>query len=715
MTVLVNDETRPWLRPRTLAGLALVFAAAAVTLAWIVSATSGLYGYDGWFHIRYAEILRSEGVSRSFPWWDETFLRDRYADKDFLYHVLLIPFTFGDLVDGGKLAAILIGAALAGTYYLSAHRLRVPWPTAWSIGLLACSTAFLYRLGFTRPATAAVAVAVAGTAAILTRQHRWAFAFAALYPHVHISYHLLPCVALLHGFHLLRQEEKEAGEEPPFRLAAWTAAGAVTGAVITPYFPNNIYLWWVQNVRVLGLAWRAPEDLGMGLEIRAGLSSQLLGYNAAAFLAMGMAIYLLARARKSASREALTLLVVSCGFLGLSMMSRRFIEFWIPFTMLLAGVAVRDALAARATGARSPSRGFVGVTAVVLLAPLLFWNAREARGIVRRDPGAIFEGASLWMRSNVPPGEKIFHFDWDQFPQLFFFNPQFRYLMGLDPAFMYVTNPERWRKWQQVTHGEAADPYGAIRHDFGSRWVIGVPAAEDFMRGARRDPRFFPRYEDANAVVFFLADGFEFLESWEVTGWYPDPSRSLFDATLGPEPAGAGRPAGPVAQGAGRLEEPGTQGAGVPEPRSAVGRGFTDLRRLLRVPASHQEVCAVARTRVTGTVSGPVTLGLTTDDEYRLYLDGVEIASHSPLLDPPPGTPGGPPVSLDELVDVPRRVEESLVVVSLQEGANEIIVKLCQVGDDLGFYLRAFREDGSHLASSLHSSADGAVRGRSSR
>ncbi len=690
MTVLASDETRRWLQPRNLAGFALVFAAAAVTIAWITSATSGLYGYDGWFHIRYAEILRSEGVSRSFPWWEETFLRDHYADKDFLYHVLLIPFTFGDLVEGGKLAAILIGAALAGTFYLAAHRLRVPWPAAWSIGLLACSTAFLYRLGFTRPATAAVAVALAGTVAILTRQHRWAFAFAALYPHIHISYHLLPCLALLHGFHLLGKEKEDAGGGSPFRLAAWTAAGAVTGAVITPYFPNNIYLWWVQNVRVLGLAWRAPEDLGMGLEIRAGLSSQLLGYNAAAFLAMGVALYLLARTRRGASPEALTLLVVSSGFLGLSMMSRRFIEFWIPFTMLLVGVVVRDALAARPPGSRSPSKAFVGATAVVLLAPLLFWNARGAREIVEKDPGAIFEDASSWMRSNIPAGEKIFHLDWDQFPQLFFFNPQFRYLMGLDPAFMYVTNPERWKEWQQVTHGEAADPYDAIRHDFGSRWILGVPAAEDFMSGARRDPRFFPRYEDANAVVFFLADGFEFLESWELAGWYPDPSRRLFDATLGPEPDDGGRPAGPSAQG-----------AGASGPQSASTRGFADLRRLLNVPASQREVCAVGRTRVDGTGSGPVTLGLTTDDEYRLYLDGVEVASHSPLLDPPPGSPGGPPISLDDLVDTPKRVEETLVVVSLHEGAHDIIVKLCQVGDDLGFYLRAFREDGSPLASTF--------------
>ncbi len=683
----------------TLAGFAVVAAVSAIALAWLQSATPGLYGYDGWFHIRYAEVLRSEGVSRSFPWWDETFLRDRYADKDFLYHVLLVPFTFGSLVTGGKVAAVVIGAAVMGAFYLVMLRLSVPWPAAWTLGLLGCSTAFLYRLGFTRPALAAVAVAASGTAAIFLRSPRWVFAFAALYPHVHISYHLLPCVALLHAFHL-RRGDGDRGTAG--RLAASAAAGAATGAVISPYFPNNLYLWWVQNVRVLGLAWSAPEDLGMGLEIRSGLSSQLLGYNAAAFLMLGAAVYLLARTRRGGSAEALTLLVISGGFLGLSMMSRRFIEFWVPFTILLAGIVARDEVHSRPAWGRSPSKALFAAAVALLIAVLLIPNARAAREIVRKDQGPIFEGASDWMRSNVPAGEKIFHLDWDQFPQLFFFNPQLRYLVGLDPAFMYVTDPARWREWQEVTHGEIDDLYGAIRRDFGSRWVFAVHAAEDFMKGVRRDPRFFPRYEDGNAAVFFLADGFEFLESWELTGWYADASRRLFEATLGPEPAMPGRPPGPPGQGGGSPAA-GTRPNGEEASRRASDRpgAFVDLRRRLGVPATVREACGVARTRVDATASETVTLALTTDDEYRLYVNGTEVASHSPLLDPPPGPPGGPAISLDDLPAPPRRVEERAVGASLREGANEIVVKVCQVGDDLGFYFRVLREDGTHLGSSL--------------
>jgi asparagine N-glycosylation enzyme membrane subunit Stt3 len=176
-------------------GLLLVLLSAAALLWWMQGATEGLYGYDGYFHVRYAQVLRSEGISRSFPWWQETFLRDRFADKDFLYHVLLIPFTFGDLVLGGKFAAVLFGTAAMGVFYVVARKLSVPWPAILSLFLLASSTAFLYRLGFTRPLVPAVALSVAGTCAILLRREKWAFAFAAIYPHLHISFHLLPFVA----------------------------------------------------------------------------------------------------------------------------------------------------------------------------------------------------------------------------------------------------------------------------------------------------------------------------------------------------------------------------------------------------------------------------------------------------------------------------------------------------------------------------------------
>jgi hypothetical protein len=679
------DDPAPASRPRwILAGLVAVLLGGAALLAPLQWATEGLYGYDGYYHVRYAQVLRSEGVSRSFPWWRETFLRDRFADKDFLYHVLLIPFTFSDLVQGGKAAAVVFGCLCLGAFYLVAGRLGVPWPAAWTLLLASSSTAFLYRIGFTRPLVLAVALALAGTGAILLGRARWAFAFAAVYPHAHISYHLLPCVALLHDLH--------AGAEGRrgFRLARWTAAGAATGAILSPYFPNNLYLWWAQNVRVLGMAWGGPEDLRLGMEIGPGRTDDLLRYSAGVFAVLLAAVYLGVRSRRRPSRQARTLLVVSSGFLGLTMLSRRFVEFWTPFTILLAGVAARDALSGDAGdhpgGGGGPGlRRRRAAAAAVLLAGavLLAPAASGARRFIAADPGLYYRDASEWMASNVPAGETIFHLDWDDFPQLFFFNPQFRYLVGLDPTFMYLTDPERWRLWSDVAHAEVEDIYTPIRSTFGSRWVLAVPDAEDFLERARRDPRFFVRYEDRDASVLFLADGYEFVKRWRLTGWWPDPARRLLDVPLGPEP-GSDPSAAPPPSG------PASAGIEV-EARS----GFVDLRAKLALIPTVPDACGLAEATLVGGGGGPATLALTTDDEARVTLNGEAVLVTSPFRAPEAGLPGGPPVSLDEFLRARAHVPETSALVRLRGGENRLLVKGCRAGEDFGFFLRAYREDGS--------------------
>ena len=675
----------PACRPRSpMPGLALVVAAAGTLLLLLQRATEGLYGYDGYFHIQYARLIRLEGISRSFPWWQETFLRDHWADKDFLYHLLLIPFTFGDLVAGGKAAAVVFGAASIGIIFLTLHRLRVPWPSLWTLGLVASSTAFLYRLGFTRPLVLAVALAVAGTGAILLGRTRWSFVLAALYPHLHISFHLLPCVALLHDLH--RGPDPATGRRS-FRVSWWTLAGAATGALLSPFVPNNLRLWWVQNVRVLGMAWAGPEELRLGLEIQPGTSSQLLITTVGVFIALAAAVYMMARSRNRPSPESLTLLVISSGFLALSMMSRRFIEFWAPFTFFLAAVVVRDRLQERPAGApRRLVRG-TAAAAVATGAALMVWSAISAREYIGKDQGLNYAGASRWMGEKIPAGETVFHLDWDDFPQLFFFNPQLHYLVGLDPTFMYLTSAERWRLWSDVAHGNVEDIYTPIRTTFSSRWVLAIPEAEEFMKAARRDPRFLIGYEDDSATVFALQDGYTFVSDWRLTGWYPDPARRLFDMAIGPEPAGrlAGSAVAPVGRAAQGIDY-------------HAGGGFVDMAAGMGLTVAAEGACGVAEADLPAEGTQEVLLGMTTDDEFRLYLNGEEVAAVSPLRNPPPGRPGGPDASLDEFLEASSHLPEKRYRAVLERGGNALSVKVCRVGEDFGFYLRASRGDGTPVA-----------------
>src|SRR5688572_26863703 len=106
-------ESRPPMPWAALAGALLVLIALHV-------ATPNLVGNDSYFHIKYAEVMREAGVAGfppDFPWLPLTILApDVYADHHMLYHMLLTPFTFGDLRIGGKAAAVAGAFALVMTF-----------------------------------------------------------------------------------------------------------------------------------------------------------------------------------------------------------------------------------------------------------------------------------------------------------------------------------------------------------------------------------------------------------------------------------------------------------------------------------------------------------------------------------------------------------------------------------------------------------------------
>src|SRR5262245_13619324 len=296
-------------------------AVAAAVFTLLELGRAELWCADGYYHIRAAELLRSHGISRSFPWWQETFLRDRWADKDFLYHLFLIPFTFGDLVAGARASAVIFATGMVATFHEVLRRLSVPRPTLWTLALLAFAPMLVARLAFPRAFVLAIALSLAGTAAIFLGKNRVAAGISAAYAWTHISYHLLPCIALVHDVLRSREDGRRS-----FRMTAWTLGGMAAGVVVNPFFPNNVRLWWVQNIEVLWAGWAAREELRLGQELLPPDPRTLVGLNVGIFLCLLGAIVLAAVGQRR-SAEARTSFLVALGFTALSFRSTVFLEF----------------------------------------------------------------------------------------------------------------------------------------------------------------------------------------------------------------------------------------------------------------------------------------------------------------------------------------------------------------------------------------------------
>jgi len=619
------------------ARLLIATAIAAVVVIAAQSAAPGLYGYDGYFHIRYGEWIRSHGVGGPFPWWQETFLREQAADKEILFHLLLVPFTFGDLEAGGKTASIVFATGLFVALFLALERLETRLAAGWMAACAVSSATLLYRAGLLRAVVPAVAIALIGTAAILKERRAWTGVASGAYALTHIAWQLLPGIALIHDIVVGLRRRR-----PVWSATAAALAGTLAGVILSPYFPANLKLWYVQNVSVPALSWSgAGQDLGLGSEYLPGRPLDLLRDDPGPWLftAVGLAAVLVAarRRERKPSTPAVTLGVVTLGCLALSLLSRRFVEIWAPFSALFAAVAVSD----RQPWSRTARR--VAVAAgVVAFALLGVSTLSRTRSIVAQDPGRVFDVCASWIRDHVPDDETVFTTDWDEFPELFYVAPRQRYLVGMDPTFMYATSPDRWKLWRDIVEGRAADIAGPIRDVFNCRVVFADTGEGTFVERADQDPMLRPVAGGPDCTVYTLRD--------------PDPAGPWGDA--------------PVVTWS-------LEGGG--EPMVAAPRDFVDVGAAAERAGIHGD-CARLRGRFASAGAGRATFAVSTDDTVSVDVDG------RPVFD----SRAAAPPTLDEAVAAAeagglRRHVRSFEA-DVAAGYTDLLISTCRTGRVWGFH-----------------------------
>ena len=95
----------------------LVFLLFFLVFYFLQFRVSNIIEYDGYLHIKTAELMKN-GLIRRFYWTENSILNaDNYADIQFLFRLLLIPFTFLGMDYGAKLAAVISFSLLFVFFY----------------------------------------------------------------------------------------------------------------------------------------------------------------------------------------------------------------------------------------------------------------------------------------------------------------------------------------------------------------------------------------------------------------------------------------------------------------------------------------------------------------------------------------------------------------------------------------------------------------------
>ncbi|MDP8922636.1 MAG: hypothetical protein M3O34_07140 [Chloroflexota bacterium] len=501
----------------------------ALTFSSVQWATPNIIGIDGYFHIKFAQLIREQGwrmlLPIEFPWLQLTILNPaEYTNHHLLFHLLLTPFTLGDLRIGAKLAPVVFasGALLVAYQLMVEHRVR--YPLLWLVVMLASSGPFLYRLSQTRRQSLTLLLLLLALYLAFKGRGRWlvplGFAFIWLFDGFPLL--LGVCGAAFLGDWWGRRR-------PNWGLVLYPALGVLLGTVVNPYFPNNVqfsYLHMLPKVLQLVGIDHADTPIQVGNEWYPYSRDFLWRANWLAILLVPAGLLPLALdARPSRLRavdgKVIALGIVALTFLVLFLRSRRWIEAEPVFATLFCAFAwsrampdrITDLFRSHVSQMRRQRLALAGV-ALATVAVLVQLNAsvtaamndtRSTRDYTRYRAGA------QWLAANTPDGARVFATDWDDFPELFFWNTHNTYLIGLDPTYMYLYDGPLYLQWRAITRGQVERPGALIRDVYGAGWVFTDHAHRDFLRQAAEDPELVEVFRD-NQVILFA-----------VRGWQPAP------------------------------------------------------------------------------------------------------------------------------------------------------------------------------------------------
>jgi hypothetical protein len=492
--------------PKLLTGATLL-AIFLLFMGLVQFSTPDMPDNDGFYHIKLAYLMRTEGLKPDFPWLPLTVLNPReFYDHHFLFHVFLIPFTFGDLRLGAKLAAVVFSSLAFLSIWWLFTRQRIPYASLWALGLLGVSEAFIYRMSITRAQSLSLAFLAVGLHWLLAKKYSRLLALGFVYVWFYNAFPLLLGVT---GIYVLATWMIDRRLE--LRPLGYSAAGVALGLFINPYFPYNI---------TFALNHMLPKLLdttavSVGSEWYPYDTGQLLGNSPLALAVFVGGALALGFSGRRMDPRTLTAFLLACLFGLMLFQSRRFIEYFPAFALVFAAFAwtpliepISDkSLASPPDGQSLFARWFkrgLPVLAVTILLVIGIWPTFQASKDSLRGskPYQLYAGASAWLEANTSPGERVFQTDWDDFPRLFFYNTHNTYLVGLDPTYMQLYDAALYDRWVDITRGRVENPSTAIAAEFGSRYILTDLLHEDFIRRAENDPWLEEVYRDEDAIVY---------------------------------------------------------------------------------------------------------------------------------------------------------------------------------------------------------------------
>ncbi len=412
-----------------------------------------IIGFDGWLHIKAADIIKEEGFIKEFPYTTESILAENYADIQLLFRLLLIPFTFLGLIQGAKIASILF-AALCFTFfywYLKKNNIALPlfWTSIYSIS----SIDLMYR--FLEPRAMPIAI----LSLILTfhfldnKMYKSLLIVSSLFTWLYPGFAFQLFVIIIYFIINL-----SINKNLNLNLLIYPFMGVLIALILNPYFPNNISLLYTQifKVNLLSNLYNA--------EWKPWNIKELFTFNYLLFSILIIALLVNIK-RMKFSKKSLFFLTISLIFLIAMLKTRRMHEYFAPFTVLFASFSLTD------YAAKFKEKKALKYIFTLLLILIAIFSLIKLDTYIKNNHFLSWykEGAE-WSIGNTPKNSKIF-INGYTFNYLFFYNSDLRYTHGIDLTYSYLYDKDKFNRYMAVLQGK--DPgYNIIKEDYNADYAF---------------------------------------------------------------------------------------------------------------------------------------------------------------------------------------------------------------------------------------------------
>ncbi|MBT6691710.1 hypothetical protein HOB10_05275 [Candidatus Parcubacteria bacterium] len=488
---------------------------------------------DGFYHAKITTFLGQGTLLKSLPWMQFTTLKEHYTDHHLLYHLLLLPFTY--ITDNAllavKIATVLFAVIMILVFYWLLKQFKIVWPFVFAL-LFISLEAVSFRLALVKANSLSLLVIWLLIYAMF-RQKTWlmallGFVFVWLYGGWALSiiiffiyffsekiYERLNTNKLkLFWSKVVHTFNFKKGSAKNHRIFLGLILGLLAGLVINPYWPHNLYFYYQQIIQI-GVI-NLGGQLQVGGEWYGTSFMHIISSLPHIFVLASLLILMLFINYQKISKKTWFSFLLSFVFLLLTVKSRRYIEYFSPFLLLFTACAFTDVKSMvnwkkiKKFWSNNPTYlkvylGLAGTLFTILILPVIFTKTWDV-AIPQNWTLEKFRPGLLWLKQNTPADTLIFHGDWDEWPILFYHNDHNRYIVGLDPTFMYNFDANLQQEHTDITAGKIKGIVSEkIKKDFGADYVF-IEKKEHAAFGNNLDMDSFATlvYEDEEVAIYHL-------------------------------------------------------------------------------------------------------------------------------------------------------------------------------------------------------------------